>query len=47
MRGALISSVMEEYNLAFCYPGILHKGNLCGLAAWRENSCCLLFLLPG
>jgi hypothetical protein len=32
MRGALISSVVEEYNLAFCYPGIFHMSNFCGFA---------------
>jgi hypothetical protein len=37
LPGALISSVVEEYNLAFCYPGIFLKDNLCVLAALRET----------
>jgi hypothetical protein len=46
MPGALVSSVVEEYDLAFCYPGILNKGNLCGLAALRDFFFFFFFCQP-
>jgi hypothetical protein len=34
MHGALVSSVVEEYDFVFCYMGILQMSNICGLARY-------------